>query len=52
LAAGIKFLEECFKVGMLERKNERDEFLTGCGKFSDEITIRIAKRHTRRYEIY
>jgi len=33
--AGIESLEKCFKVGMLERKNEGHEFLTSRGEFGD-----------------
>ena len=50
--AVIKSLEECAEVGMFERKNERNEFLTRRGEFSDQLAIRITKRDAGRHKLY
>jgi len=49
--AFIELCEKCVKVGMIERKYERDEFFIGRGEFSDQIAIRIAKRDAGMHKL-
>ncbi len=49
--AFIEPREKCVKVGMLERKYERDESLISCNEFSDQIAIRVAKRDAGMHKL-